>query len=133
MIGPKRRLRDRIGQPATIIGAGASIEGRITGKGHFLVSGEIRGDASIEGAVTVAEGGRWDGNIEADDVIVAGSVTGDISARESLEITALARIEGRIRAARIAMAEGSVVDGEIQVVSGEDVSHFEERRGPGTD
>ena len=128
-MGPKRRLRDRIGQPATIIGPEARIEGDLAGKGHFLVAGEIRGDADVEGAVTVADGARWQGNIRADDVIVAGTVSGQITARGSLEITASARIDGRISAARVAMAQGSVVEGEVHVAGDGEVRQFEDRRG----
>lgn len=128
MMGPKRRLRDRIGQPATLVGPGARIEGRLGGQGHFLVAGEIVGDADVEGAVTLASGGRWTGNITADDVIVAGTLEGEINARTSLEITAEARVKGRISAARIAVAQGSVVDGEIRVTGEGEVRHFEDRR-----
>ena len=136
MMGPKRRLRDRIGTPATLVGADARIDGRISGKGHFLVAGTVVGDAEVEGAVTLAAGGRWEGNIEADDIIISGEVRGEVRARGSLEITGQARIQGRIAAARIAVAEGSVVDGEVRVagdgeprVSGDGgIKRFEERR-----
>jgi len=128
MLGPKRRLRDRIGQPATLVGPEVRIEGRIEGKGHVLVSGTVIGDAEVEGAVTLAEGGRWEGHIQADDVIVAGELKGEISARECLEITARAKIEGRISAGRIAMAEGSVVDGEIRITGDGEIRRFEDRR-----
>ncbi len=128
-MAPKRRLRDRIGQPATIIGPQARIDGDLAGEGHFMVSGQITGNADIRGAVTVADGARWEGDISADDVIVAGEVTGEITARESLEITASARIRGRIAAARVAMAQGSVVDGEVRVMGDGEVKHFDDRRG----
>jgi cytoskeletal protein CcmA (bactofilin family) len=136
MMGPKRRLTDRIGAPATLVGVDARIEGRISGKGHFLVAGTVVGDAEVDGAVTLAAGGRWEGNIEADDIVISGELKGEVRARGSLEITGQARIQGRIAAARVAMAEGSVVDGEVRVTgdgevraTGEgSVKRFEERR-----
>lgn len=128
MLGPKRRLRDRIGQPATLVGSDVRIEGRIEGKGHVLVSGTVIGDAEVDGAVTLAEGGHWEGHIRAGNVIVAGTLKGEISAGECLEITARARIEGRISAGRVAMAEGSVVDGEIRITGDEEIRRFVERR-----
>ena len=127
-MAPKRRLRDRIGQPATIIGPQARIDGDLSGEGHFMISGQVTGNADISGAVTVADSGRWEGDIAADDVIIAGEVTGEINARGSLEITASARIRGRIAAARVAMAQGSVVDGEVRMVGEGEVRHFEDRR-----
>jgi len=65
----KRRMRDQIGPPATIIGPGASLNGAVQGAGHFLVVGRVTGNADIEGALTLAEGGFWKGDIRADDVI----------------------------------------------------------------
>lgn len=128
MKGPARRFRDRIGQPATVIGPEARVEGRITGRGHVLVAGTVEGDAEVEGAVTLAEGGRWEGSVKADDVILAGSFSGDLEARDGLEIAARARVEGRIVAGRLAMAEGSVVDAEIRVTGGGEITRFEEKR-----
>ena len=128
MLGQKRRLRDRMGQPATLVGPDVRIEGRIEGKGHVLVSGTVIGDADVEGAVTLAEGGRWEGQIRAADVVVAGELKGEINATDCLEITARAKIEGRISAGRIAMAEGSVVDGEIRITGDGEIKRFEDRR-----
>jgi cytoskeletal protein CcmA (bactofilin family) len=128
MLGQKRRLRDRMGQPATLVGPDVRIEGRIEGKGHVLVSGTVIGDADVEGAVTLAEGGRWEGQIRAADVVVAGELKGEINATDCLEITARAKIEGRISAGRIAMAEGSVVDGEMRITGDGEIKRFEDRR-----
>ena len=70
-----RRIRDRASGAATLINEGCKITGEVTGNGDFLVSGEIAGDCDIEGSVTVAASGFWQGTIRATNVIVAGSGT----------------------------------------------------------
>lgn len=125
---PKRRLQDRVGNPATVLGHGARIEGQISGSGHFLIAGEVQGNAVIEGALTLAEGSRWKGTIVVDDAILAGEFDGELKAKGKIELTATARVKGKIAAASIAMAQGAVVQGDVTVASEDDVRRFEEQR-----
>ena len=124
----KRRMRDQIGPPATIIGPGASLNGAMQGAGHFLVAGRVTGDADIEGALTLAEGGVWKGDIRADDVILAGEMEGRLLARGRVEITASARVRGRVVGNGIAISAGAVVEAELQSLGDAGVVSFDERR-----
>ena len=124
----KRRMRDQIGPPATIIGPGATLKGTLQGAGHFLIAGRVVGDADIQGALTLAEDGLWEGIIRADEVIVAGKLDGELLARGKVEITASARIRGRVVAGGIAISAGAVVEAELQSVGDADIVSFDERR-----
>lgn len=121
-----RRTRDAIGSPATIIGEDTEFTGQLTGKGHILVKGTVKGDSDIESAVTIAPGGRWDGSLKATDVIVAGTVDGDIDAEGKAEIRATARVSGSVTAAQIAIGEGARVDGKLSTRDA--VKRFAEKR-----
>jgi cytoskeletal protein CcmA (bactofilin family) len=121
-------MRDRIGPPATILGPGASLNGKLEGSGHFLVSGQVVGDADIEGGLTLADGGRWKGIIRADDVILAGELEGELLARGRVEITASARIRGRVVGNGISISAGAVVEADLQSLGDKDVVSFDERR-----
>lgn len=124
----KRRMRDRIGAPATILGPGARLRGALEGAGPFLVAGAVTGDADIEGALTLADGGRWTGTIHADDVILAGEFDGELLARGRIEILATARVRGRVVGHGIAISEGAVVEAELQSMGEAGVVRFDERR-----
>jgi cytoskeletal protein CcmA (bactofilin family) len=124
----KRRMRDQIGPPATIIGPKATLNGNLQGAGHFLIAGRVIGDADIQGALTLAEGGIWQGVIRADDVILAGKLDGELHARGRVEITAAARIRGRVAGNGISISSGAVVEAELQSVGDTDVVKFDERR-----
>lgn len=121
-------MRDRIGPPATILGPGASLNGKLEGSGHFLVSGKVVGDADIEGGLTLADGGRWKGIIRADDVILAGELEGELLARGRVEITASARIRGRVVGNGISISAGAVVEADLQSLGDKDILSFDERR-----
>ena len=124
----RRRIQDSAGGPTTYIGSGSKICGKLTGKGAYVFCGEVEGDCEIEGPVTLAEGGRWKGTLKAKDVIIAGTVDGDVIAEQRVEIAGTARIAGSISGNAIAVAEGAIIEGEIKVQSGKPTVRFEEKR-----
>ncbi|HSE01439.1 MAG TPA: polymer-forming cytoskeletal protein [Burkholderiales bacterium] len=128
MLNLKRRLHDSTGGPPTFVAPSTSIVGTISGQGAFVCCGTIEGDCDIDGSLTLALGGRWKGTMKATDVIVGGTVEGDIVARQRIEIGASARVTGSLSAKSIAVAEGAIIDGEIKVTSGEAPVTFREKR-----
>lgn len=124
----KRRMRDRLGPPATIIGPGATLRGTLEGAGHFLVAGRVLGDADIEGGLTLAEGGRWEGAVRADDVVLAGEFEGELLARGRVEVMASGRVRGKVVGSGIAISQGAVVEAELQSLGVPEVISFDERR-----
>lgn len=123
-----RRLRDHPTGAATLINEGCKITGLISGNGDFLVNGEVEGDCDIEGTITLARNGLWQGTIKANIVIVSGHVEGDIVASGRVEITASAKIAGTVAGEAIAVAEGAVVEGVMQTTSKADPVEFVEKR-----
>jgi cytoskeletal protein CcmA (bactofilin family) len=113
---------------ATLINEGCKITGVISGSGNYLVSGEVDGDCDLQGTLTVSNEGVWTGMIRAETVIISGRVEGDISASGKVEITPTARITGRVTADAIAVAEGAVVDGNMQTTGRSDPLQFVEKR-----
>ena len=123
-----RRHMDKSQASTSVIATGTSFTGEITGKGDFVIYGRINGDCDVDGALTVAVGGQWTGTINASNIIIAGQVDGDVNAKARLEVAASARVTGRISAASIALAEGAVIDGNVNVKSPTEVLSFSEKR-----
>ncbi len=112
-----------------MIGAGAVFVGNLSGAGPFVVAGEIHGDGELSGDLNVALGGGWMGNIRARRAIIAGRIFGSLVIEEKLEIGHSAEIRGSVSARQIAIAKGAIVEGEIEVTSGDAIVQFEEKRG----
>ena len=123
-----RRFMDRSNGPATLIGAGCRVQGQLTGKGDFVICGEVEGDCNLEGSVTVAPGGRWIGVLQARAVVLAGEVEGEVIAHGKLEIAPSARITGPVTGEAIAVAEGAMVDGAIRTTGPQQPDTFVEKR-----
>ena len=128
MSEPKRRFLDPVSPTPTVISAGTVLMGNLRGKGQFVVSGEVHGDAELEGAFHLSVSGRWYGNIQAQQATVAGKIDGALIVEDKLEIGYSAVIRGKVSARTIAIAKGAIVDGEIVVTSDAAIVSFEEKR-----
>ncbi len=99
----------------TIIGPNALLEGHLRIKESARIDGKVIGDilaaADQTILVVVVENGEVKGNIQANVVVVAGKVIGNIQAFERLELHAQCRVEGDIRYASLAMEHGATVLG----------------------
>jgi cytoskeletal protein CcmA (bactofilin family) len=124
----KRRLRDTTSGPGTLISVGCKIEGLLTGRGNFMINGEIDGECDIDGSVTIAVGGYYKGVLKADSVIIAGAIDGDIIAKGQVEIGATAKISGTVSGEAIAVAEGAVVEGIMKTTGRTEPQEFVEKR-----
>ena len=124
----KRRIRDAGAGPGTLLSEGCRIKGTVSGRGHFMISGEVDGDGDIDGLVTLSNTGTWRGTIKATSVIVAGKVEGDIEASGRVEIGDTARISGTVSGDAIAVAEGAVVEGEMHTTGRNEPTGFLDRR-----
>ncbi len=123
-----RRTLDKVEGFTTSIGQKTKLNGTIIGTGHYIVYGEVDGDCDIDGAVVIGESGVWRGNIKAHTVVVAGKVIGDITASDKMEIVSTAQIQGCIKSKVIAIAEGAVHDGKLQMSDAEQLTRFTDKR-----
>lgn len=125
---PHRRLVDRGSGPPTIIGIGVSFRGDVIAPGSVMLSGTVRGDGDIGGTLQIARDALWEGQVRAGSAVIAGALTGSIECTGPVELGAAAIVKGSITARTLAIANGAVIDGEIQVTSGAGVIKFEEKR-----
>ncbi len=124
----KRRLLDQIGESPTFVAPGSRLTGDLETDGPLVVCGAVRGDGRIAGALSMAAGSEWQGEIHARAAVIAGRITGKLVVEEKLEVGASAVIRADVVARTVAIARGAVIEGAVTVTSGEPVTRFEERR-----
>jgi cytoskeletal protein CcmA (bactofilin family) len=125
---PRRRLLDRLGSTPSLIARNTRLVGDIETEGALLVNGSVQGNGRIGGELAIATGASWEGDAHAQRAVVAGSMTGNLTVVDKLEIGANARVHGRVTARRIAIALGAQVEGEMTCTGTEPVVEFTERR-----
>ena len=96
------------------IGQGVVIEGRIT-SAH-----DLRIDGSVEGTIEVGDHGLVVGaraavkaNLVAKSILISGTVIGNTTATDRLDLQATGSVEGDISSPRLLMVEGAVVKGRV--------------------
>ncbi len=123
-----RRTLDHVGQFTSMLGPQSVYKGAFQGKDNYIVYGEVQGECHIEGTLVLGEGGRWRGNIRAQNVVIAGQVEGDIQADSKLELARTAVVRGKISSPVVAIARGAVHDGSMSMTGQTQVTRFEDRR-----
>lgn len=124
----RRRLLDRLGSAPTMLSEGSQVIGDLIVPGGLVVSGLVRGDGQVGAALKIARGATWEGRVMAECAVIAGTLVGEVLVTDKLEIGANAVIRGRVTARTVAIARGAVLDGELNVTSGEPVVQFDEKR-----
>ena len=127
MSGSKSQLLKSFAN-SSFIDTDTAVTGNLNCEGDLVVAGSVKGDGKVRGVLTLLESGRWDGNIETANALLAGQVQGNILITEKLEIRKSARILGSLRARTIAVAEGAIIDGEMAVAGDAPIIRFEEKR-----
>jgi cytoskeletal protein CcmA (bactofilin family) len=125
---PKRRLLDQIGESPTFVAPGSRLTGDLETDGPLVVCGAVRGDGRVGGALSMAAGSEWHGEIHARAAVIAGRITGKLVIEGKLEVGASAVIQADVMARTVAIARGAVIEGSVTVTSGEPVTRFEEKR-----
>jgi len=97
------------------IGSSMHIKGELTGKEDLTIDGRVDGQILLTGhQLTIEENGHVTAEIhDASTVIVRGTMIGNITAADRVEIASQGSMRGDIRSPRIALADGSRFKGKI--------------------
>ena len=97
----------------SVIASGLAIEGKISGTGHVRIAGQFKGDAHVEGNLSIEPGAKHHGEVRAGTVTVSGELTGNIGARH-IDVTSTGVIVGDVKADTITVASGSRMRGHVE-------------------
>ncbi len=102
------------------ISEGLKIKGEVQGNEDLRVDGEIEGRINLPSAsVVIGPKGRVTGDVQAREVVVEGSVRGNLTAKERARIAATGKLEGDVTSERLVIEEGARVAGRVDVGAGE--------------
>jgi cytoskeletal protein CcmA (bactofilin family) len=101
----------------TLIGKSARVHGEVEFEGGMHldghVAGGVRSDESRESSLSVSETGSIEGPVRVPNVILNGTVKGDIHARERVVLGATAKVEGSVFYGVIEMTLGAQIVGKL--------------------
>jgi cytoskeletal protein CcmA (bactofilin family) len=95
----------------TILSEDIDFSGVLNFEKPFLIRGRLSGEIEARGLLVIDEGAVVDANINASKVVIRGSVKGDVTATEKVEISVTGKLIGNVAAPDISMDTGCVFNG----------------------
>lgn len=120
MASPSFRPEPEPLRGSATIGKNVTITGQIFSREDIIIDGEVEGTVeAAENKLTIGPNGKVKATIHAREVVIIGSVQGNVEALERVDIRKDARLLGDIRTARIVIEDGAVFKGSIDIVKTE--------------
>ena len=101
---------------STLIEVGTLIKGEIIFDNELFIMGEVEGDLNSDSdlaKLVVSRTGKVQGEIRVPNVVVNGTIVGNVRASEKLEISGTARIFGDLHYSTIEIQGGSLITGRL--------------------
>lgn len=99
---------------STLISEGCVFDGNMKAPAYVRIEGTINGDVTIDEGLILGEKGTITGNIRTKEIIVYGTVNGNISTH-SLEIRSTGRITGDIKTQVLQVETGGSHNGKLSM------------------
>ena len=98
------------------LGSSLQIKGQITGTEDLQIDGRVDGPINLRGhGLTVGPTAQLTSEIHAREVIVFGKVTGNVHARDRVDVKSDGSVVGDISTARISIEDGAQFKGRIEI------------------
>jgi cytoskeletal protein CcmA (bactofilin family) len=110
---------------STLISDGCVLDGNLKATAIVRIEGQVTGDVAIDEGLILGEKGLITGNIVTKEMIVYGTVKGNIIAH-SLEIRSTGQIFGEIRTQLLQVETGGSHNGKLSMSSNGDHEKFED-------
>src|SRR5215469_4536468 len=82
----------------TILSSDINFSGTLNFEKPFLIRGKLSGNIIARGLLVVDEEAVVEANINASRVVIRGSVKGDVTATEKIEVTITGKLIGNVKA-----------------------------------
>jgi cytoskeletal protein CcmA (bactofilin family) len=108
------------GGTTAVLGKSVIVKGQIVSREDLTIDGEVEGTVELqEHRLTVGPNGKVLASIKAREIVVLGTVHGNVEASEKIDIRKEAKLVGDIKTARIVIEDGAYFKGNIDIIRAE--------------
>jgi cytoskeletal protein CcmA (bactofilin family) len=101
--------------PFTSIDATTVISGKLRCGETIRIDGRVKGEILCDETVIIGQGAIVEATIQADAVVIAGTVKGDIVAKRKVTLQSSGRVTGDLSTPGIVIEEGAMLEGRIVI------------------
>ena len=103
-----------------MLGKSVVVKGQILSREDLTVDGEVEGTIEMqEHRLTIGVNGKVRASVKAREVIVLGTLNGNVETGDRIDIRKDAKLVGDIRTARIVIEDGAYFKGNVDIVRAE--------------
>jgi cytoskeletal protein CcmA (bactofilin family) len=103
-----------------VLGKSVVVKGQILSREDLTVDGEVEGTIEMqEHRLTIGPNGKVRASVKAREVIVLGTLHGNVETGDRIDIRKEAKLVGDIRTARIMIEDGAYFKGNVDIVRAE--------------
>lgn len=101
----------------TQLGRSMVVKGDLSGSEDLVISGQFEGAINVQGhCLTIGPEGKVKAEIQAARVVIHGTVHGNISVKERVEIYKTGNVVGNLVAPGISIEDGAYFKGKIEIL-----------------
>jgi cytoskeletal protein CcmA (bactofilin family) len=125
---PMSTLPGRVNEPhfdnprggSAVLGKSVIVKGQIFSREDLTIDGEVEGTVELqEHRLTVGPNGKVIAGIKAREVVVLGTIHGNVETTDKIDIRKDAKLLGDIKTARVVIEDGAYFKGNIDIVRAE--------------
>lgn len=97
------------------LGAGSKITGKLFFDGPTTIDGEVEGEITAQGNITIGQQATVKGKITAASILVQGKVMADVQAEKKLDIEPPGSVVGDVTTQSLVIGDGAVLEGHVSM------------------
>lgn len=102
----------KINKKETIIAGNCVLDSNLKSDGNLKIYGKIDGDVNVNGDVVIGETGVVLGKVNADNLLLEGTVEGNVTCKNTLKLTSSAKLNGDAHVKNFSSQEGCLFAGK---------------------
>ena len=106
----------------TLIGAGTTLKGDLTSNSDLRIDGTVIGNIHSSAKVVIGANGVVEGDISGNQANIIGKVTGNIKAKDLLQLRGDSIVTGNLYAEKLQVEPSATFNGQCHMGSGKMVS-----------
>ena len=110
MTAPARR-EGIVGEISTLLGRGTTFEGKLTFEGTVRIDGKLKGSVFSDDVLIIGEGAHVEAEIDIGEIIIQGTLVGNVRAKRGIEVLAPGRVKGDLTTPSLQIEKGVIFEG----------------------
>lgn len=106
---------NRLSEQGAYLGPGTKINGKLFFDGPTTIEGEVEGEITAQGNITIGQQATVKGKITGASIVVQGKVMADIQAEKKLDIQPPGSVVGDVTTQSLVIGDGAVLEGHVSM------------------